>query len=346
MSRILVIDDDSNVTQLLEEFLTGEGHEVTVSHSGLEGFKKAVEMVPDLILQDVMLPDATGFQMVDRIRGESTTSTVPIIMMSGAARHASQKQLGNMMGANDYVLKPFDIDDMDRRIKRLLSGEAPPMDVPAPRPITPSPFITRFPEAMTEEPPAAVQAPAPKPIPMRDWTSSPAPATATVPTPNPSDVMRSKPRVLSLVGMFFILALHLILTNYLILQQNQPWAELLLNTRRVLCSWGLVLGLLTLVSALTRVTLVARSAARMLGWSMIPWVVRASMQVLGIRSVLDLLPSGDVWVRSLDIFELTTMILLGMALRWQPGGSMKKSILAIFLLGSSWIILGRQVLAP
>src|SRR5579862_7594133 len=105
MARLLIIDDDTMITGLLHEHFSSEGYEVVVKHMAEEGFAQAQKTPPDLILLDVNLPDATGFQMVWRFRKEcDVTKETPIILMSGAARHPSQRLIGKQMGADDYIL--------------------------------------------------------------------------------------------------------------------------------------------------------------------------------------------------------------------------------------------------
>jgi four helix bundle protein len=120
MAHVLVIDDDLHVAGFLKSHLTHEGHEVTLAHHGEEGFRKAVEIHPDLILLDVFLPDATGFQVCKQIRQENATQSIPIIMMTGAARFPSQKMYGLERGANEYVSKPFDITEIDLLIHKYI----------------------------------------------------------------------------------------------------------------------------------------------------------------------------------------------------------------------------------
>src|SRR6185437_6242917 len=136
--RILVIDDDSTVSGLLYTHLSSEGYEVSVTSLAEQGFTEATQNPPSLILLDVQLPDATGFQVVGRLRSNPITRDVPIIMMSGAARFPSQQSVGRSMGANDYVLKPFEIAKISEKIQKLLQ-DAPDL---APSAQTPKPPAT------------------------------------------------------------------------------------------------------------------------------------------------------------------------------------------------------------
>ena len=94
MARVLIIDDDELVRRLLEEHLSNEGYEIISASMAEDGYALAEESPPDLILLDVNLPDATGFQMCGRFRQNPMTESIPIIMMTDAARWPNQQQIG------------------------------------------------------------------------------------------------------------------------------------------------------------------------------------------------------------------------------------------------------------
>jgi DNA-binding response OmpR family regulator len=109
MANVLVIDDDPSVTQLLTMHLSDEGHKVRSAHRGQEGLDAALKEPPDLILLDVMLPDITGFQLCTKLRRSTETKRIPIIMMTGVARYPNQRAFAMERGADEYLLKPFEI---------------------------------------------------------------------------------------------------------------------------------------------------------------------------------------------------------------------------------------------
>jgi len=84
MARVLIIDDDDMIRRLLQEHLSNEGYDVVAAPTAEEGYLLALADPPDLILLDVNLPDATGFQMCGRFRQNPATKSIPIIMMTGA----------------------------------------------------------------------------------------------------------------------------------------------------------------------------------------------------------------------------------------------------------------------
>ncbi len=134
MSRILVIDDSELVGQLLADSLTEHGFEVEVAHDASTGFKMAMEHPPSLILLDVQLPDVTGFEALKVIRSREPIKHVPVILITGTAHSTAEKVKGFQTGADDYVLKPFEMDELLERMKRLLNPRrtaspiAPPSD--------------------------------------------------------------------------------------------------------------------------------------------------------------------------------------------------------------------------
>ncbi len=127
--KILVVDDDKNICELLRLYLEKEGYNVVLAFDGKEGLDKFSSQSPDLILLDVMMPNMDGWQVCREIR---KTSSCPIIMLT-AKGETIDKVLGLELGADDYVVKPFDAKEIVARIKAILrrsgasaeSGAAP-----------------------------------------------------------------------------------------------------------------------------------------------------------------------------------------------------------------------------
>ena len=115
-NRILVIDDDKNICRLVTIYLQNEGYEVTAVHDGNEGVKAFNEDSYDLVLLDVMLPGMDGWDVCRSIR---KTSDVPIIMLT-AKGEVFDKVLGLELGADDYVVKPFDPKELVARVKAVV----------------------------------------------------------------------------------------------------------------------------------------------------------------------------------------------------------------------------------
>lgn len=116
LEKILVVDDDKNICELLRLYLEKEGYSVILCHDGQEAVVKFNALNPDLILLDIMLPSLDGWQVCREIRKKSN---VPIIMLT-AKGETFDKVLGLELGADDYVVKPFDTKEIVARIKAVL----------------------------------------------------------------------------------------------------------------------------------------------------------------------------------------------------------------------------------
>jgi diguanylate cyclase (GGDEF)-like protein len=116
---VLVVDDDPDVARFVEVNLRSAGYEVTVASNGEEGLTRAVELRPDLVLLDVMMPKLDGFEVAQRLRRDPRTSSSSIIMLTAKAL-SSDKVLGLSSGADDYIIKPFDPVELLARVKGTL----------------------------------------------------------------------------------------------------------------------------------------------------------------------------------------------------------------------------------
>ena len=116
LGKILVVDDDKNICELLRLYLEKEGYSVILAHDGEEALAKFNALTPDMVLLDIMLPNLDGWQVCREIRKKSN---VPIIMLT-AKGETFDKVLGLELGADDYVVKPFDTKEVIARIKAVL----------------------------------------------------------------------------------------------------------------------------------------------------------------------------------------------------------------------------------
>lgn len=114
--RILVVDDDEEIRDLLEEYLTRAGYSVILASEGEEMKRRLLEIEPDLILLDVMMPGDDGFTLCQYVR---KSSNVPIIMLTAVSDETDQI-VGLEIGADDYVAKPFSPRQLTARIKAML----------------------------------------------------------------------------------------------------------------------------------------------------------------------------------------------------------------------------------
>ncbi len=121
--KILVVDDDANICELLRLYLTKEGYSPVIVNDGLSAVEAAESLKPALILLDVMLPKLDGWQVCRKIR---QMGDIPIIMLS-AKGETFDKILGLELGADDYVVKPFEAKEVVARIKAVLRRSATPV---------------------------------------------------------------------------------------------------------------------------------------------------------------------------------------------------------------------------
>src|SRR5574344_1793544 len=116
LGKVLVVDDDNNICELLKLYLDKEGYGVIIAHDGDEALIKFNALKPDVVLLDIMLPELDGWQVCREIRKKSN---VPIIMIT-AKSETFDKVLGLELGADDYVVKPFDTKEVIARVKAVL----------------------------------------------------------------------------------------------------------------------------------------------------------------------------------------------------------------------------------
>ena len=114
--KILIVDDDENIANLISLYLTKECYETRIEHDGQSALDAFKEYAPNLILLDIMLPGLDGYEVCREIRRESK---VPIIMLS-AKTEVFDKVLGLELGADDYIIKPFDSKELVARVKAVL----------------------------------------------------------------------------------------------------------------------------------------------------------------------------------------------------------------------------------
>ena len=114
--KILVVDDDKNICELLRLYLVKEGYNVTMVHDGSAALTEFDKLHPDLVLLDVMMPVMDGWEVCRKIRAKDNT---PIIMLT-AKGETYDKVLGLELGADDYIVKPFDAKEVTARIKAVL----------------------------------------------------------------------------------------------------------------------------------------------------------------------------------------------------------------------------------
>lgn len=118
-ARILIIEDDKSLAEILAYNLREAGYDVSIASDGQQGLRSARNLNPDLIVLDLMLPMVDGVEVCRRLRAESSTSKTLILMLT-AKSEETDEVVGFAVGADDYVTKPFSVKALRERIKALL----------------------------------------------------------------------------------------------------------------------------------------------------------------------------------------------------------------------------------
>lgn len=122
-ARILAVDDEPELTDLMHYHLVRAGYQVTTAANGWDAIHAVRQERPDIILLDLMLPDLDGFGVCEILRRDAQTATIPIVIVSAWASTDS-RNLGLELGALDYLTKPFSPQELVTRVNRLLHARA------------------------------------------------------------------------------------------------------------------------------------------------------------------------------------------------------------------------------
>jgi len=129
MARILVVEDEQDLRQVLEYNLRDAGHEVVAFGEGRKAMAWAAEETPDLVLLDLMLPDISGLEVCRALKAGKNTRDVPVVMVTARGEEID-RVVGFELGADDYVVKPFSVRELLLRLRAVLRrGALPPEDV-------------------------------------------------------------------------------------------------------------------------------------------------------------------------------------------------------------------------
>ena len=123
-ARVMVIEDEEPLAELLQYNLESEGFNVEIIRRGDEAEVRIAEHIPDLIVLDWMLPGISGIELCRRLRAARETRSIPIIMLTARAEEADRVR-GLTTGADDYVVKPFSLDELKARVKAILRRASP-----------------------------------------------------------------------------------------------------------------------------------------------------------------------------------------------------------------------------
>jgi phosphate regulon transcriptional regulator PhoB len=124
LGRILVVEDEPDVAEMIRYNISKEGYDVAVVRNGPDALERARELQPEMILLDIMIPQLNGWEVCRRLKQEPRTRAIPIIMVSGRVEEGD-KILGFEMGADDYITKPFSPRELVARIRAVVRRGAP-----------------------------------------------------------------------------------------------------------------------------------------------------------------------------------------------------------------------------
>jgi PleD family two-component response regulator len=119
-ARLLIVEDDYDISNMLRIYFSGQQYEVDIAPRGSEALEKTRTNLPHLIVLDIMLPDIDGFEVCRILRTNTRTSHVPIIFLTQKDERSDKLQ-GLELGADDYITKPFDIEELKLRVQRAIA---------------------------------------------------------------------------------------------------------------------------------------------------------------------------------------------------------------------------------
>ncbi len=131
-SQILIVEDDVDLAEMLNAYFRVQGYEVLTASWGEDAVRMAREIVPDVVLLDIRLPDFDGYEVCKQLRQHRRTSSIPVIFLT-EKRERSDKLAGLELGAVDYITKPFDIQELRLRVRNTLRRAA---QSPSTNPVT------------------------------------------------------------------------------------------------------------------------------------------------------------------------------------------------------------------
>ncbi|MBP7998276.1 MAG: response regulator [Chloroflexi bacterium] len=119
LGRILVVEDDVDIANMLRIYFTGQDYQVEVANRGTDALRLCQKQIPDLVVLDIMLPDMDGYSICRELRTTTRTSHIPIIFLTQKDER-SDRIAGLELGADDYITKPFDIEELKLRVKSAI----------------------------------------------------------------------------------------------------------------------------------------------------------------------------------------------------------------------------------
>lgn len=121
MDRILLIEDEIEISNSLAELFRNRSYTVYTAFDGFEGFDKAKELIPDAIISDIIMPKSDGYELVERLKKDTRTMHIPVIFLTAKSMLDSKLQ-GFKAGADDYITKPFEFEELFARVQTAIAN--------------------------------------------------------------------------------------------------------------------------------------------------------------------------------------------------------------------------------
>jgi PleD family two-component response regulator len=119
-ARLLIVEDDFDISNMLRIYFTGQAYEVDIAPRGSDALEKTRQQLPHLIVLDIMLPDIDGYEVCRRLRTQTRTRHIPVIFLTQKDERSDKLQ-GLELGADDYITKPFDIEELKLRVQNAIA---------------------------------------------------------------------------------------------------------------------------------------------------------------------------------------------------------------------------------
>jgi len=347
MTKILLVDDNQLISNMLMAALSEQGYEVEAAFDANQGYATAVTFHPDLMLIDVQLPDVIGFDLVKIIKNHPELQQVPIIMITGTAHKPEEKVRGFQLGIDDYVLKPFEMTELLERIKAVLRRSqnaripvqpASPVavePVPAPAPLSiPAPAIT----------------PKPTPIlPTKSTVAAPAPAALTLLELLEKILLEPEMAYKALgpsrlVLAYWLTSLGLTLLSVL-LTAGMPMKPII-AALWVSGTWGLAIATTVMSCSIMGLHLTWQEGGKFISYAGVPLLFKiigglfisilTGLSAFYFTASPAMFVPGCPWLlQRIDLFEIWSCILLWHFIRYRAGGIKKYSWVTVSLV---WIV--------
>jgi len=120
--KIMVVDDEPDIVKLVKISLEMANYDVIEAFSGVEALEKTKEVIPSLFLLDIMMPDMNGYEVCEKLKADERTKNIPVVMLTAKGQKGDAEQ-GLKVGADDYIIKPFDPYELGEQIAEILNRE-------------------------------------------------------------------------------------------------------------------------------------------------------------------------------------------------------------------------------